>query len=398
MIRSITEIDIKNKRVFLRVDFNCPMEKDGRVADDTRIRAALPTIRYAVEQKARVIIASHLGRPSGTGYEAKHSLAPVGERLVELLGGDIEICLPEDCTGDATKKLAHELPTGHILLLENLRFHAEEEKNDPHFAEALAALAEVYINDAFGCAHRAHASIIGVPQLCAVKGAGLLMQKELAYLGQLLERPARPFVAILGGAKVSDKLGVLGHLLTHVDICCIGGAMAYTFLRAQGVPVGRSLVEEAKVFTAGKLLARAETKDVRICLPLDHIIATDVSADAQRQTTSDATIPDGWMGLDIGPKTVAEFTRVCSTAKTIFWNGPLGLFEAPPFAAGTLAVARAVAESSGVSVVGGGDSVAALHSAGVADSVTHVSTGGGASLEFVEGKVLPGVQALEVSA
>lgn len=393
MIQSIHDIDLHEKRVFCRVDFNCPI-RDGQVTDDARIRAALPTIRHLLEQKARIILASHLGRPAGTGYEEKYSLAPVGECLAGLLGG-MEILLPEDCVGAAAKKLAHDLVPGQVLLLENLRFHAEEEQNDARFAEALAALAEVYVNDAFGTAHRAHASIVGVPHLLPVKAAGLLMQKELDYLGRLLTEPARPFVAMLGGAKVADKIAVIEQLIGKADTICIGGQMAFTFLRARDLPVGLSKVDEEKVFTAGKLLRRAEEKGVEILLPLDHVIAQTVSEQAVPKVTPGARIPDGWYALDIGPKTVREFTRACRAAQTIFWNGPLGWFEAAPFAQGTVAVARAVAATAAVTVVGGGDSIAALHLAGVADKVTHISTGGGASLEFVEGRLLPGVQALE---
>lgn len=394
MIRSLRDIDLHEKRVFLRVDCNCPIGADGRVADDTRIRAVLPTIRHCLEQKARVILASHLGRPGGTGFDERYSLAPVGERLAELLD-DMEIALPEDCIGDAAKKLAHELLPGQVLLLENLRFHAEEEKNDPKFAETLAALAEVYVNDAFGACHRAHASVVGVPALMTQKAAGFLLEKEVEYLGRLLEAPERPFVIFLGGAKVTDKIELVEALLAKADVLCIGGAMAYTFLRAKEVPVGRSHVEEAKVYAAGKLLSRAETRGVRVCLPRDHVIAKALSVDAERKTTADATIPDGWIGCDIGPKTIAAFTRSCREAKTIFWNGPFGWFEASPFAEGTNAVARAIAASGAVTVVGGGDSVVALRHSGVIEKITHVSTGGGASMQFLEGRGLPGVTALE---
>ncbi|MBI2346381.1 MAG: phosphoglycerate kinase [Deltaproteobacteria bacterium] len=395
MMKSVREIACHEQRVFLRVDWNCPLA-DDRVADDARIRATLPTVRYLLEQKARIIIASHLGRPSGAGFEPSYSLAPVGERLAELLADDTEVLLPEDCIGDAARKLAHELAPGQILLLENLRFHPEEEKNDPKFAELLAGLAEVYVNDAFGAAHRAHASIVGVPRLMPVKAAGLLMQRETEQLGQLLSKPARPFVAMLGGAKVADKIGVIEHLLSTADVLAIGGAMAYTFLKAKEISVGRSPVDEAKVFTARKVLERAETKGVRVLLPADHIAAA--SPEAAGKVIREANIPADLQGCDIGPQTTVQFARVCKEARTIFWNGPMGRFEIPEFAKGTVAVAQAVAASEAVTVVGGGDSIAALHQAGVAERITHVSTGGGASLDFLEGKTLPGIEALEVSS
>ncbi|MBI4237190.1 MAG: phosphoglycerate kinase [Deltaproteobacteria bacterium] len=391
MVQSLQELNVHERRVFLRVDFNCPI-KDGRVTDDTRIRAALPTIEYLREQKARLILASHLGRPKGNGFEEKYSLVPVGERLAELLGG-VDIVLPEDCVGDGVRKLCHELHVGQIVLLENLRFHAEEEANDDGFAQELAAHAEVYVNDAFGAAHRAHASVVGVPKHLPEHAAGLLMRREVETLGKLLTAPARPFIAVLGGAKIGDKLDLIENLLGKVDVILIGGGMAYTFLKARGIAVGTSLVDESKVYTASKLLARASEVGVRIVLPVDHVMAESPQSTTPRPSGDDA-IPAGLMGLDIGPATVAAFCSALTRARTIFWNGPLGCFEQAPFAAGTKAVADAVAASRGTTVVGGGDSIAALQQAGVADKVTHLSTGGGASMEFLEGKLLPGVEAL----
>jgi phosphoglycerate kinase len=390
-IRSITDLDVHEQRVLCRVDFNCPIN-DGVVTDDTRIRAALPTIEYLMQHEAKIILASHLGRPKGQGVEQHYSLAPVGERLSELLGG-IDIVFPSDCIGDGVRKLAHDLHHGQIMLLENLRFHAAEKENGEHFAGELAALADVYVNDAFGVVHRAHASVVGTPQCFEQRGAGFLLQKELQFLGTLFENPTRPLVAILGGAKVSDKLGIIEHLLTTVDALLVGGGMSYTFLKAKGIDVGGSLVDETKVHSANKMLERAETKGQQLLLPTDHRIAQSFRA-TEGKTTETATIPDGWLGLDIGPKTTEAFARVIAEAKTILWNGPVGRFEEPAFAQGTLALAEAVAANTGTTIVGGGDSIAALHTAGVADRVTHVSTGGGACLEFLEGKTLPGIKAL----
>lgn len=390
-IASIKDLDLREKRVFIRVDFNCPM-RDGQITDDTRIRAALPTIQYAMDHKAKVVLASHLGRPTGHGFEEAYTMAPVGERLAELLG-DIDIVMPADCIGDGVRKLVHDLHPGHVLLLENLRFHAGETANDAHFARELATLADVYVNDAFGTAHRAHASVDALPRLIEHRGAGLLLEQELHFLGTLSQNPERPFVAILGGAKVSDKLELIESLLGMVDALVIGGGMAYTFLHAGEVNVGGSLVDATKVHSARKSIDRARTKGVRLLLPQDHVIAQSFDA-TDGKTTPKAEIPDGWLGLDIGPKTIAAFERVIAEAKTIVWNGPVGRFETPAFAHGTLAIAKAVAASGATTIVGGGDSVAALHQAGVADRVTHVSTGGGACIEFLEGKKLPGIEAL----
>ncbi|HLV60607.1 MAG TPA: phosphoglycerate kinase [Fredinandcohnia sp.] len=391
-IRTLDELDLTGKRVFIRVDFNVPLE-DGRITDDTRIRAALPTIRHALEKKAKVILASHLGRPKGK-VDPRYSMLPVGERLRELLD-DTEVIVADDSVGEGVAKVVRDLQEGQVLLLENLRFHPGEEANDEEFARALAANADVWVNDAFGAAHRAHASTAGMARFVREKAAGFLMQKELEFLGQLLKNPPRPFVAILGGAKVSDKIKVIENLLPRVDALLVGGAMAYTFQAAQGVATGKSRVEEDKLDLAGRLLDAAERKGVPLLLPIDHVCAREFSADATPVEVKERTIPDDLMGLDIGPKTVAMYTERIRSAKTVLWNGPMGVFEMKPFAHGTFAIARALAESEALTVVGGGDSAAAVHEAGVADRIRHVSTGGGASLEFLEGATLPGVAALE---
>lgn len=393
MIKYISELPIAEKRVFIRVDFNVKIEESGGVGDDTRIRAALPTIRYALGQNAKVILASHLGRPKGEP-NSKYSMKPVGVRLAELLG-DVDVLLPEDCVGDAVKKLANELVPGQVMLLENLRFHAEEEANDEAFSKQLAGLADVYVNDAFGTAHRAHASTVGMVRFVPVKGAGFLMRAEVEYLTKLLEKPGRPFVALLGGAKVSDKLGVVENLLNICNELLIGGGMAFTFLKAKGIEVGKSLVEDNKLHSAKRILERAETRGIRLILPLDHIAATACEAFASTTTTDGPSIPKDMMGLDIGPQTISKFAGVIAKANTVFWNGPMGVFELAPFSAGTERMAVAVAESGATSVVGGGDSIAAINKAGVANRISHISTGGGASLEFIEGKKLPGIAALE---
>ncbi len=393
MIKYIDELPIAEKHVFVRCDFNVAMNEVGEITDDTRIRAALPTIRYALGQKAKLILASHLGRPKGQ-HNSKYSLKPVGERLAEMLG-DVDVLMPEDCVGDAVKKLAHDMQPGQILLLENVRFHKEETENDPDFAKQLASLSEVYINDAFGTAHRAHASTEGIAHYVAVKGAGFLMRQEIGFLSKLVKDPERPFVAILGGAKVSDKLGVIENLLNIADELLIGGGMAFTFLKAQGIEVGTSLVEDGKLHAAKRILERAQTRGIPLLLPLDHVVADECSATSLPTTTEGEGVPPGRMGLDIGPKTISAFREVLAKAKTIFWNGPMGVFELSAFSRGTQDIARAVADAKATSVVGGGDSVAAVNRAGVADRISHISTGGGASLEFVEGKPLPGLQALE---
>lgn len=392
-IKYIDELSIAEKRVFVRCDFNVAMNDVGEITDDTRIRAALPTIRYALGQKAKLILASHLGRPKGE-RNPKYSLKTVGERLAEILG-DVDILMPEDCIGDAVRKLAADMQPGQILLLENVRFHKEETKNDPDFARQLAALADVYVNDAFGTAHRAHASTEGIAHFLTEKGAGFLMRTEIGFLSKIVEEPEHPFVAILGGAKVSDKLGVIENLMNIADDICIGGGMAYTFLKAKGLEIGKSLLEEEKLHSAKRILERAETRGIPLHLPLDHVVAGECSEAAEPIVTDGPSIEPTMLGLDIGPKTIATFSKVVAQAETIFWNGPMGVFELPQFENGTKEIALAVAKSKATSVVGGGDSVAAVNKVGVADQISHISTGGGASLEFIEGKALPGLKALE---
>ncbi len=388
---SIADVPIAGQRVFIRVDFNVPLDRQGHVTDATRIRASLPTIQYATDRGARVILASHLGRPAGK-VDPRYSLKPVAECLSGLLGKHTP--LADDCVGPTVDALVARMREGDVLLLENLRFHAEEEKNDAMFAQQLARLADVYVNDAFGTAHRAHASTEAMTKFLPVAVAGLLMQAELAHLGQLLATPGRPYLAILGGAKVSDKIGLIINLLPQLNRVLIGGGMAYTFLVAQGVPVGNSLVEADKVDAARDILTRAATLGVSIQLPEDHVIAERLDASAATQSVPNDGIPSGWMGVDIGPQTVEAFCRAIGEAKTVVWNGPMGVFEIPPFAKGTTAVAMAVASSQATTIVGGGDSVAAVNQAGVAERITHISTGGGAFLELLEGRELPGVAAL----
>ena len=390
-MRSLKGLDVGGKRVFVRADFNVPV-KDGAVGDDTRIEATLPTLRWLLEHNARVVLASHLGRPKGQP-KAELSLAPVAKVLSEKLGRPVT--LAPDCVGEATEKLVNGLQPGQVVLLENLRFHAAEEKNDPAFSAQLARLADVYVNDAFGAAHRAHASTAGMVPLVAQRGAGLLLAREVESLSQLLEKPAQPFVAILGGAKVSDKIGVIEHLLGTVQVFAIGGAMAYTFLRAQGKPVGRSRIEEDKIDLARETLARAEQAKVRVLLPVDHLAADKPEAGAATKIVSADAFPDDLLGVDIGPETAKRYAAEIASARTVLWNGPMGIFEIDAFSKGTMAIADALAASKAITVVGGGDSVAALARSGKTDTVTHVSTGGGASLEFLEGRELPGVKALE---
>ena len=391
-VKTIRDFNIENKRVFIRVDFNVPQDKKtGAITDDTRIKASLPTINYALEKNARIILASHLGRPKGK-VAKEFSLFPVAERLSELINKDVTF--PDDCIGDGVKKIVREMQPGQVVLLENLRFHPEEEANDPAFSEKLASLCEIYINDAFGTAHRAHASTVGMTKYVAEKGVGFLMEKELQYLGRLLESPETPFIAILGGAKVSDKIPVIQNLLGKVNEVLICGAMAYTFLLSEDQPAGKSLVEEDKVGLAKEILERAKSRKVKIWLPVDHVVAKALEPNAATSVVT--KIPADMMALDIGPKTIELYKKKISKSKTIFWNGPAGAFETPPFDKGTMELAKAVAGSGAMSVIGGGDSVSAVHKAGVEDKITHISTGGGASLEFLEGQELPGVAALKV--
>jgi phosphoglycerate kinase len=390
---SIRDLDMKGKRVFIRVDFNVPLE-NGKVTEDTRIRATLPTIKFAQERGARLVLASHLGRPKGKP-DPKYSLKPVAARLSELLGQPVDFA--PDCVGPEAEAKSKSLADGGVLLLENVRYHAEEEKNDPEFSKQLAALCDgLFVCDAFGSAHRAHASVVGITKFVKQAAAGLLMEKELAYLGKAISNPDRPLVAVLGGAKVSDKIEVVRNLMKISDAMLIGGAMAYTFLKSQGKPVGKSLVENDKLDLARDLLHEAESRNFRLRLPVDHVIAESPDSTATK-VTDIASTPEGWMGLDIGPKTIEEFSKEIATAQTIVWNGPLGMFEKPAFAKGTLEIAKAVAAATSkgaTSIIGGGDSVAAVEQAGVASQISHISTGGGASLEFLAGDELPGVAAL----
>jgi phosphoglycerate kinase len=388
---SVRDLNLKGKRVFMRVDFNVPLNDAGEITDDTRIQASLPTIQYIIEHGGRQILASHLGRPKGK-LNPKMSLKPVATRLAQLLGKPVAFAA--DCIGPEAEAAAKALKDGEVLLLENLRFHPEEEKNDPEFAQKLAALAEVYVDDAFGSAHRAHASTEGITHYLSPCAAGLLMEKELEYLGKAVGHPERPYVAIVGGAKVSDKIELLQNLMKFADSVLIGGAMAYTFLKAQGVEVGLSRIEADKLDLARDLLQFAERRSIDFRVPLDHIVAAKLDASAAAEVAPTRSIPADRMGVDIGPATRADYAAKIATAKTIVWNGPMGVFEIPQFAEGTMAIARAVADSSAVSIVGGGDSVAAVKKAGVEAKITHISTGGGATLEFLSGITLPGVAAL----
>ena len=389
-IKSVRDLDAAGRRVFVRVDFNVPLE--GKVVtDDTRVRAAIPTLKLLLDKGARVVIASHLGRPKG-GPDPKYSMEPAAHKLAELMG--VEVILADDCIGDGPKKVVGDLRDGQIACLENLRFHPEEEKNDEAFARELAKLSDAYVNDAFGAAHRAHASVAGLAKLHRDRAAGLLLEAELSALGRVRGEPERPFVAVLGGAKVSDKIGVLEALLAKVDVLVIGGAMANTFLAAKGLAMGKSLVEEDKLAMARTILARADEKKISIVLPDDVVVAEGLDAPSGRVVDATAVGPSE-MALDIGPRTVAAATKAFAGARTVFWNGPMGLFEKAPFAAGTNGIAKALSEAAGAfTIVGGGDSVAAVQEAGLAERFSHVSTGGGASLELIEGRKLPGVEAL----
>jgi phosphoglycerate kinase len=388
---SIRDIDIQGKRVFCRVDFNVPLDDNNQVTDDSRVKASMPTIRHIVNNGGRLILASHLGRPKN-GPEARFSLAAVAPCLAEYLGKTV--VMAPDCIGPAVTELVNQMTDGDVLLLENLRFHTGETKNDPDFAKALAENADIYVNNAFGTAHRAHASTEGVTHYLQPAAAGFLLEKEIKYLGQALAYPDHPFVAVIGGAKVSDKIAVIENLIEKVDTLIIGGGMAYTFLRAEGRPTGKSLVEEDRIELAKKLLQKAADKGVTLLLPQDPVVASEFSPDAEHKICSDADFPADWMALDIGPATIAAYTDALRDARMVVWNGPMGVFEFDAFARGTMAIATTLAESKARSIVGGGDSVAAVMKAGLESKMTHISTGGGASLEFLEGKTLPGLAAL----
>ncbi len=388
--KCIEDIDVKGKKVIVRVDFNVPFDSEGNISDDKRIVGALPTIKYLIENDAKVILVSHLGRPKGE-FNMKYSMAPASKRLGELLG--INVIQAADVIGEDAKAKAAALENGQVLMLENARFHKEEEKNDAAFAKELASMAEIYVNDAFGTAHRAHATTAGLADyLPAV--SGYLIQKEISVMGKALANPERPFLAILGGAKVSDKIEVIKNLLDKVDYLIIGGGMAYTFVKAQGHDVGTSICEMDKLDLANELIESAKAKGVKLLLPVDNVVSDGFSNEANKQTVASDSIPEGWGGMDIGPKTIELFSEAIAASKTIVWNGPMGVFEFANFAVGTRAIAKAVAESGAISIIGGGDSAAAVEQLGFADRITHISTGGGASLEFLEGKVLPGIACL----
>lgn len=389
--KTVRDIDVRGKRVLVRCDFNVPQDKEGNITDDRRIVAALPTIKYLIENGAKVILMSHLGRPK-EGYEEKYSVKPVAKRLSELLGLEVKLADDKEVVGENAVRLANEIKEGEVVLLENVRFIKTETKNDMDFAKKLASLADIFVNDAFGTAHRAHSSTAGVAEFLPAV-AGFLIEKEIEFMGKALESPERPFVAILGGAKVSDKINVINNLIEKVDRLIIGGGMAYTFLKAQGFEIGKSLLEEDKIDYAKEMLNKAKEKGVKVYLPVDHVVAKEFSNDAEAMTV-DTEIPADFMGLDIGPKTVKLFEEAVLDTKTVIWNGPMGVFEMPKFAVGTKAVAEALSKVNGTTIIGGGDSAAAVEQLGYAEKMTHISTGGGASLEFLEGKVLPGIAAL----
>lgn len=388
--KTIEDVEVKGKKVIVRVDFNVPLDENKNITDDNRIVGALPTIKYLVDKGAKTILVSHLGRPK-EGFEDKYSMKPTAVRLGELLGK--QVIMAKDVIGEDAKAKAAALKDGEVLMLENVRFHKEETKNDPAFAKELANMAEIYVNDAFGTAHRAHASTAGLadylPAVC-----GYLIQKEIKFMGKALSNPERPFVAILGGAKVSDKIAVIENLIDKVDSLIVGGGMAYTFFKAKGSSIGTSICEDDKVELAKSLMEKAASKGVQLLLPVDNVVGAGFSNDTERKVVASDAIPDGWMGMDIGPETVKVYSEVIKNAKTVVWNGPMGVFEFANFANGTKEVAKAVAESGAVSIIGGGDSAAAVEQLGFADKITHISTGGGASLEFLEGKVLPGIDVL----
>lgn len=389
--KTVKDIDVKGKKVIVRCDFNVPQDKEGNITDDRRIKGALPTINYLLENGAKVILMSHLGRPK-EGYEAKYSLKPVAQRLSELLGKQVKLADDKEVVGENALKLTSEMKAGDVVILENVRFIKTETKNDMDFAKKLASLADIFVNDAFGTAHRANSSTAGIAQFLPAV-AGFLIEKETSIMGKALENPDRPFVAILGGAKVSDKIGVINNLLEKVDRLVIGGGMAYTFMKAQGLNIGNSLLEADKVDYAKEMLEKAEKKGVKLYLPVDHVIAKEFKADAEASVVK-GEIPEGFMGLDIGPETVKLFESAVSDAKTVIWNGPMGVFEMPAFAKGTKDVAEALSKVNGNTIIGGGDSAAAVEQLGYAEKMTHISTGGGASLEFLEGLELPGIAAL----
>jgi phosphoglycerate kinase len=391
-MKFITDLDVKGKLVFLRVDFNVPLDDKGAIRDDTRIRASLPTIRCLLDHGARLVIASHLGRPKGKP-DPKMSLQPAARRLAELIPN--KVIMAPDVVGDEVDRLKRDLADGQALVLENVRFYKAEEANDPEFSRKLAEGIDIFVNDAFGSSHRAHASVVGIAAFVKVKAAGYLMKKEVDYLTKAVHSPQKPYIAILGGAKVSDKIEIIESLLNKADGILIGGAMAYTFLKAQGFGVGKSLVEDDQKTTALTILSKAAEKKVAFHLPVDHLLASAPEAGAATRTTDALPFPDDMMGVDIGPKTVELYAGIIKDAKTIFWNGPMGIFKIEPFAAGTVGVARAVAASGAISIVGGGDSVAAVKKAGVKDKISHISTGGGASLEYIAYESLPGIDALE---